>query len=50
MRERREEILALEQALADKTRALADRLTATDRLEQDLRGREKRARRARRSA
>jgi ribonuclease Y len=41
VRERREEILTLEQALADKTRALADRLTATDRLEQDLRGREK---------
>ena len=41
MRERREEMLALEQQLADKTRALADRLTATDRLEQDLRGRER---------
>ena len=40
-RERRQEILTLEQALADKTRALADRLTATDRLEQELRAREK---------
>jgi ribonuclease Y len=40
-RERRQEILSLEQALADKTRDLADRLTATDRLEQDLRAREK---------
>jgi ribonuclease Y len=40
-RERREEILSLEQALADKTRDLADRLTGTDRLEQDLRSREK---------
>jgi ribonuclease Y len=40
-RERRQEVLTLEQALADKTRALADRLAATDRMEQDLRGREK---------
>jgi ribonuclease Y len=40
-RERRQELLTLEQALADKTRALADRLTATDRLEQELRAREK---------
>ncbi len=40
MRERREEMLTLEQQLADKTRALADRLIASDRLEQDLRGRE----------
>src|SRR5687768_1200846 len=40
-RERRQEILTLEQALADKTRALADRLTATDRLDQELRAREK---------
>jgi ribonuclease Y len=39
-RERRHEILTLEQALADKTRALADRLTSTDRLEQELRSRE----------
>ena len=41
VRERRQQILSLEQVLADKTRALADRLTATDRLEQDLRGRER---------
>jgi ribonuclease Y len=40
-RDRRQEILDLEQALADKTRGLADRLAATDRLEQELRGREK---------
>jgi ribonucrease Y len=38
---RRSEIVSLEQALADKTRTLADRLSATDKLEQDLRGREK---------
>ena len=36
------ELRTLEQALADKTRALADRLSHCDRLEQDLRGREKR--------
>ncbi len=41
LRDRRQEILSLEQALADKTRALADRLTTTDRLEQDLRARER---------
>ena len=40
-RERRQEIVGLEQALADKTRALADRLAVTDRIEQDLRAREK---------
>jgi len=40
-RDRRQEIVSLEQSLADKTRALADRLAATDRLEQDLKGREK---------
>jgi ribonucrease Y len=40
-RERRQEIVGLEHALADKTRALADRIAATDRLEQSLRGREK---------
>ena len=40
-RERRQEIVGLEQTLADKTRALADRLAATDRLEQELRAREK---------
>src|SRR5688500_19950321 len=34
MRERRQEIIGLEATLADKTRALADRLAATDRLEQ----------------
>jgi ribonuclease Y len=43
-RERRQEILTLEQSLADKTRALAERITATDRLEQDLRAREQAAR------
>jgi ribonuclease Y len=41
LRESRQEIVGLEQSLADKTRALADRLSATDRLEQELRGREK---------
>ncbi len=41
IRERRHEMVQLEGVLADKTRALADRLAATDRLEQDLRGREK---------
>jgi ribonucrease Y len=40
LRLRREEILTLEQALADKTRALADRLAATTRTEQDLRAKE----------
>jgi ribonuclease Y len=40
-RERRQELVGLEQGLADRTRALADRLAATDRLEQDLRAREK---------
>ena len=40
---RRQEIIGLEQSLADKTRALADRLAATDRLEQELRAREKAA-------
>jgi ribonuclease Y len=40
-RERRQEILTLEQSLADKTRALADRLATTDRLEQEVRVREK---------
>jgi ribonuclease Y len=39
--QRRQEIVSLEQALADKTRSLADRLSATDKLERDLRGREK---------
>jgi len=36
------ELRVLEQGLADKTRALADRLAQCDHLEQDLRGREKR--------
>jgi ribonuclease Y len=36
-RDRQVEIATLEQALADKTRALAERLAATSRLEQDLR-------------
>jgi ribonucrease Y len=40
-RQRRDEILALEQSLADKTRALADRLATSDRLDKDLRAREK---------
>jgi ribonucrease Y len=39
-RDRQQEVAGLEQALADKTRALADRLAATDKLERDLRGRE----------
>jgi ribonuclease Y len=41
LRERREEVLTLEQQLAEKTRALADRLTASDRLDQELRARER---------
>jgi ribonuclease Y len=41
MRQRRNEILTLEQALADKTRALADRLAVSDRVEQELRAKEK---------
>ncbi len=40
-RERRQEIIGLEQGLADRTRALAERLVTTDRLEQELRAREK---------
>jgi ribonuclease Y len=40
LRQRREEILSLEQALADKTRTLADRLAAYNRVEQDQRARE----------
>jgi ribonuclease Y len=40
-RDRQNEILNLEQALADKTRALAERIASADRLEQDLRAREK---------
>ncbi len=37
---RRDEMLSLEQALAEKTRALADRLAANDKVERDLRARE----------
>jgi ribonuclease Y len=40
-RERRQEIAGLERALADKTSALAERLTSTDRLEKELRARER---------
>lgn len=40
-RDKHQEISALEQALADKTRSLAERLTTTDRLEKDLRDRER---------
>ena len=40
-RERQQEILSLEGALADRTRALAERISIADRLEQDLRAREK---------
>jgi ribonucrease Y len=40
-RARRQEIVELEQGLADRTRSLADRLAASDRLEQDLRARER---------
>jgi ribonuclease Y len=39
-RERQQEIVTLEQALADRTRALADRIAGTERLEQDLRARD----------
>ncbi len=39
-RTRRDEVLGLEQALADKTRSLADRITATEGIERDLRARE----------
>ena len=37
VRQRRDEILSLEQTLSDKTRALTDRLATCDRVEQDLR-------------
>jgi ribonucrease Y len=40
-RVRRHEIVELEQGMADRTRLLADRLSACDRLEQDLRARER---------
>jgi ribonuclease Y len=39
-RERRQEISHLEQALAEQSRLMTDRLIAADRLEHDLRGRE----------
>jgi ribonuclease Y len=39
-RERQQEMAGLEQLLADKTRALTDRLAATDALERDLRARD----------
>jgi ribonuclease Y len=39
-RDRQQEIVSLEQALADKTRALADRISAADTLERDLRARD----------
>jgi ribonuclease Y len=39
-RHRQQEIVGLEQALADKTRALADRIAATDLLDRDLRARD----------
>jgi ribonuclease Y len=40
VRERRQEILQLEQALAEQSRLVTDRVAATDRIEQDLRARE----------
>jgi ribonuclease Y len=40
MRQTRDEVLLLEQTVADKTRALADRLAANGRLEDELRARE----------
>ncbi|HET7694511.1 MAG TPA: ribonuclease Y [Vicinamibacterales bacterium] len=39
-RDRQQEILAVEQTLADRTRSLADRISATDALERDLRARD----------
>jgi ribonuclease Y len=41
LRRRRDEMLGLEQTLADKTRALADRIALSDRADQELRAREK---------
>ena len=38
-RERQQQVLGLEQALADKTRALAERIATADKLEQELRSR-----------
>jgi ribonucrease Y len=49
-RARQQEIVSLEQSLADKTRALADRLAATDQMEKELRGREQAARELERTA
>ncbi|HSD09589.1 MAG TPA: ribonuclease Y [Candidatus Binatia bacterium] len=40
-RERRQEAVRIEQALTDRTQALADRLAAADRLERDLRARDR---------
>jgi ribonuclease Y len=39
-RERQQEIMDLEKALADRTHALADRIAGADRLERELRGRD----------
>jgi ribonuclease Y len=39
-RERRHEVSKLEQGVAERTQALADRIAATERLERDLRGRD----------
>ena len=39
-RDRQQEVVGLEQALADRTRALADRLAAAEQLERDLRKRD----------
>src|SRR3954452_25609398 len=39
-RQRQQEIISLEQALADRTRALADRIASAEKLERDLRGRD----------
>ena len=39
-RDRQQEIVGLEQALADRTRALADRIAGADRLERELRSRD----------
>jgi ribonuclease Y len=41
LRRRRDEMLGLEQSLADKTRALADRIASSERADQELRTREK---------
>ena len=49
-RDRQQEISSLEQALADKTKSLAERLAATSRLEQDLRAGQERVAAADRTA